>query len=540
MESMNMVLPDYLQDVKIIGTLSSRMEQLRQEMALTENGLEEEKDQIDVSVEQSPIFLMSKEVRKAYQSGDFQKIKEIENKSKKDLEPIYSNISEHGDKAWFEAEDKYGKRFLMVFNDQGVMWVYPQETVVTSAENGVKFKHVASVGVYSGNSVSGTIFNMEFRSTASEIVEAVLDLAVTCIIIKVISNGIKYAARSFALWMCERAVAAGITRYAFVLPATALKIVTVAVSSVVSFAAIIFLDWIMGLVDKKFFVQTEIYNWDDTHDWKVVNNYEDNAVIAGEGSLSNITIPKKQTPQIPPFIHDIKVLDTSVSYITIVWENDNTFMEGLGTALSLQEADDGNIGFSWALDCPWARNTVQKAVNTVQSDLKSYYNSGNWNKNPLNFQISESDGLPISFAMNAQSKAENNTYQVKINIGAVNMIEVKADQMWNDTGIDLIDSQSVTIKYDSGTWSVNPDCGNIDAEGGPFIAKNGYLLPGSKEGCLVGKIGDGQPFYVGKSLTLSGKSGRLYLSANDDVNGLYGKGYKDNSGELTVLVGAKV
>jgi hypothetical protein len=35
-------------------------------------------------------------------------------------------------------------------------------------------------------------------------------------------------------------------------------------------------------------------------------------------------------------------------------------------------------------------------------------------------------------------------------------------------------------------------------------------------------------------------AGRLFLAINDDVNGRYGKGYKDNQGSITVQIVKKV
>ena len=67
-------------------------------------------------------------------------------------------------------------------------------------------------------------------------------------------------------------------------------------------------------------------------------------------------------------------------------------------------------------------------------------------------------------------------------------------------------------------------------------AAPGYALPGAAEGALVGMVGN-QPFLVGnRGVVPSNLSGMLHLAINDDVKGIYGAGYTDNSGSLKVMI----
>jgi glucose dehydrogenase len=90
----------------------------------------------------------------------------------------------------------------------------------------------------------------------------------------------------------------------------------------------------------------------------------------------------------------------------------------------------------------------------------------------------------------------------------------------------------------SGTWTANPATGMVNAAGNPsYTAKPGYLLPGRPEGCLVGRVGQGAPFYVGLSASApAGETGPLSLAINDDVTDRYGVGYADNRGAVTVEI----
>lgn len=118
-------------------------------------------------------------------------------------------------------------------------------------------------------------------------------------------------------------------------------------------------------------------------------------------------------------------------------------------------------------------------------------------------------------------------------------ITIDATEVWVDTGLDLKGSATLEIEVISGTWSANPENGMVDANGHPgLIAKEGYNLPKAVEGLLVGRLGPSTPaftFPVGSGCTIGpGLAGEVYLSINDDINGLYGAGFTDNKGSLNV------
>lgn len=116
---------------------------------------------------------------------------------------------------------------------------------------------------------------------------------------------------------------------------------------------------------------------------------------------------------------------------------------------------------------------------------------------------------------------------------------VDARTIWNDTGIVVHDEEITIVEYVQGIWNINPYEPSSDADGIHITAKPGYALPGYNEGCLVGKVGDGTAFYIGRKGTIQGGSGTLYLIANDDVTKKYGAGYSDNSGYIEVRVTKK-
>lgn len=122
---------------------------------------------------------------------------------------------------------------------------------------------------------------------------------------------------------------------------------------------------------------------------------------------------------------------------------------------------------------------------------------------------------------------------------------VHADVPWEMTDIITKDDSilSWSVRRDD-FWSFNkdifPDGHNANGiEGIPALY--GYVYPGENLGKLIGRIGDsGRLFPMGMSGEIFIKRGEganyLYLTINDEISQIYGKGFKDNEGELFVTI----
>ncbi|MEO8515357.1 MAG: hypothetical protein ABI426_01365 [Flavobacterium sp.] len=123
----------------------------------------------------------------------------------------------------------------------------------------------------------------------------------------------------------------------------------------------------------------------------------------------------------------------------------------------------------------------------------------------------------------------------------VTPVTVQADIAWQNTGVVIAPSNTVHVNYASGLWTANPNINNgqlYNAYGNPtFIAaKSGYTMPGQNEGALIGKVGNAI-FLIGMGTTLpQNLSGEIQLCINDDLNGEYGAGLKDNLGSIVVSI----
>ena len=116
-------------------------------------------------------------------------------------------------------------------------------------------------------------------------------------------------------------------------------------------------------------------------------------------------------------------------------------------------------------------------------------------------------------------------------------VSIAANKPWQGTGVFVNGWEKVSIRYISGQWSDNPSTGNTDANGNPkFKAKDGYTFPGANEGAMIGRIGSTK-FLVGDFAEIPmSLSGQIELCINDDLDGRYGSGLKDNTGDLMMEI----
>lgn len=107
---------------------------------------------------------------------------------------------------------------------------------------------------------------------------------------------------------------------------------------------------------------------------------------------------------------------------------------------------------------------------------------------------------------------------------------VYADEAWTDTGVDVEVGDLLTIEYISGEWSPWPGS-SYDALGfGGDPRCDCNVILGVSHAALIGRIGEGRPFFVGADYSGTvGEAGRVLLGINDTR-------LEDNSGRIRVRV----
>lgn len=122
--------------------------------------------------------------------------------------------------------------------------------------------------------------------------------------------------------------------------------------------------------------------------------------------------------------------------------------------------------------------------------------------------------------------------------GAANVVaqrvRVDARQAWQIAVGSVRQGDSVTIEYLQGTWAVWGGPGGVrnraDGVGYTDEQRSGSPLASAPVGALIGRIGGGEPFYVGNGIALTAsESGALAFQINDTMRG-------DNTGALWLSV----
>jgi hypothetical protein len=109
-------------------------------------------------------------------------------------------------------------------------------------------------------------------------------------------------------------------------------------------------------------------------------------------------------------------------------------------------------------------------------------------------------------------------------------VNVSAREAWTDAGIEVRGGQQISFRADGEVrWGPSRRDGAGGERNSP--RNTGRPLPDRPAAALIGRVGNGDPFFIGDDqspLRMRG-SGRLYLGINDDV-------FADNTGSLRVVV----
>lgn len=403
-------LPSFFKDVEIIGIMDAEM--CRDLMAHQDTNAE---IHADISAPSTPSLLTTKNVKKIYQSNDFESIKKLEAKAQKDLQPIYDNLTQNKEKAWTKVRSG-GEEFFMSWSSTGSMWVRFIALDCQVNDNETTYSSTIEIGTYSSSSNILGVHTYNI-SAGTAIAGLILAFIVAIALTKIVAVGLGFIVSAFSLMLTNAAYTLGFAAFTFAITTTAISTVAFCLVFVVVFIGLSYLwDWL----NRKYTIRLQLFNWND-NDWIIDGSYHDNSKIASAEniSLNNVIIPKLKeagSSVTPPGFQPVEILDSVCSYVTIVWENDNTFMEGCAMALRIKK-DNSNEGFMWAFDCPRFRDNTH-AAQDGRMDPDTYIKNVAWNSNPKSFSItSTSSNIPVAFGLDSLSGAEDNLYNVNIHIG---------------------------------------------------------------------------------------------------------------------------
>ena len=119
------------------------------------------------------------------------------------------------------------------------------------------------------------------------------------------------------------------------------------------------------------------------------------------------------------------------------------------------------------------------------------------------------------------------------------VIQVNANNNWQDTNLEVQQGDEVQIAVISGSWtSQKGETPYTSGEGTAYICEQTEVasdctepLPSAPSGALIGRLGD-RLFLIGRGVTfVAQQDGQLFLRMNDDIYGM-----NDNDGSLTVNI----
>ncbi|MBJ9721072.1 hypothetical protein I5515_04590 [Acinetobacter calcoaceticus] len=407
-------LPSFFKDVEIVG--SAQDDFLKYQLDNQSNVLKDTKDEIVLGIQNTPRLVTSDRVKSLYVNNDFKAIQNLQKEAQKDIDPIHENIKLHKEKAWTRVRGKDGKEFYLSYSKKGSMWVFPEEMHrLTDADGNVTYQCVMQIGSYTatGNIVGIHSYNFSYKSILPIMAIA---LIVAVALAAILFQGLAFAITALSLVLATAASALGFASFSFTIGPVGLFVLAATVIFIIVFIGLMAL-W--NFINRKYTIRLQVYNWDKNYDWKIVDDFKSNSVTPSTKDPILIDIPKFDPDVIyPPGFEPIEPIDQICHYAVIIWENDNTFLEGCSMALRFKRGDNPNYGFMWAFSCPRFKDNQQAATNQLTTAKNYREKEVKWNKDPLGFKIyaGNDQSSNIKFGLSALSGADDNLYTININI----------------------------------------------------------------------------------------------------------------------------
>lgn len=300
-----------------------------------------------------------------------------------DLTPIYQNIKDKGEDAWVHVRDPdTGEEYYLSWSDTATMWSYVSPAPSINADTGNK-DVAMSIGSYSKTSnflgVSGYIWSNIPAWVSTLPIGQAIAYMLKDLIQEGITWGIGFAADQFASYLA----AAGAEEAAILVPASVASTGGLVIAGVIGMLVAFGLILLMNFIWKKYWLTIEVYNFDPDHDWISTDHYDDNASIS-KGAWSIKTIPKfapANSDLNPPGFKPQTALDNVVTYLSLSFENDSTFLQGLGEGIVMARDDYAmGVALKYVVHRFKDNEVGLQGIESNPSsfDLSDYYNNSDW------------------------------------------------------------------------------------------------------------------------------------------------------------------
>ena len=292
---------------------------------------------------------MTQQLKDAYKTGNFAVIDDLDKKRKQDIEPIADLLEAHDENIFNVVKDDSGHDVSVINAPNGMFFVKVEEDAAareaakkagTEIQKAV-YKPTTKVGYYSKNGGRAEVTSTKIEDVLTDITMLLLSGSIGYVVGNMITKsltgrvtqeaaaaaaeaqaayGLKKAAQNRladavksgdkaaidaataalkeATTAADKAFLNGASK--FVNPGRWTKFVSFfrrwpkltggIVGAIVMVVAQLLLEFIWGRINKDFFLQVEIYNF-DRKSWKVDSWHHDNGIIAGGGAFSAESMP---------------------------------------------------------------------------------------------------------------------------------------------------------------------------------------------------------------------------------------------------------
>jgi len=231
-----------------------------------------------------------------------------------------------------------------------------------------------------------------------------------------LTYGIAYAATIWA----QSLAAAGEESAAILVDASVASAGGLVISAIIGVALFFALIALASVLFRKYYLTVNIYNFDPNHAWTAINYHGDNSEIPN-GSWSNETLAKfapAGSEVTPPGFSPVTTLNGVVTYVSYAFDNDSTFLQGLGIAVAVSR-DDSTVGFALKYVIHrFSDNKISLSGNIASPntfDLESYYNDGWASGSSTSAQAAD---MTITSSTPALGGASDGAYTFEVSIGA--------------------------------------------------------------------------------------------------------------------------
>ncbi|KAF4594280.1 hypothetical protein EYR40_009083 [Pleurotus pulmonarius] len=362
-------------------------------------------------------------------------IEQKRSQAQKDLQPIYDNIS---------------KNVRAYVNDQpqAAASHVSARSAAPAGEPPATKNSIISVGSYSKTSNLLGISGYVWKNIPITVVASAIALTFVFFMKGLISDGVAWGIEFAATQLASAAAAAGVEELAIAIPASVASAGGLIIAGIIGIALFFAVMALADILFRQYFLTVNVFNFDAQHEWKSLSWYSDNADISN-GEWKAETIPKfapAGTGVTPPGFDPVQNLENVVTYLSMAFENDSTFLQGLGMGVLMSRDDDtqGTLPLPHPsrtppahtphsrppLSSPHTTGIAIKYVvhrfsdndigiqaltsNPAGYDLKGYYN-GSWVSS--NSTETTLGSLRITGHTPYLSGAPNQSYEYNVNIG---------------------------------------------------------------------------------------------------------------------------